>query len=67
MRHVALVGFLLVACAPADDAEGVCEPGADQTCNLDPEVSSLHGRCEDDGTCTCLDGFELDEASGLCR
>lgn len=49
-----------------DDVIAVCTPGADQTCNHDPRVSSLHGHCEDDGTCTCGEGFPKDPGSGRC-
>jgi hypothetical protein len=34
-----------------------CVPGMDQTCNNDPRISSIHGRCNPDSTCTCLPGF----------
>ncbi|MCU0665068.1 MAG: hypothetical protein MUC50_22435 [Myxococcota bacterium] len=44
----------------------VCEPGADQTCNDNPIISSLHGICEDDGPCTCTNGFEKNQETGRC-
>jgi hypothetical protein len=31
----------------------VCTPGADQTCNEDPTINSLRGKCLPDGTCAC--------------
>jgi hypothetical protein len=43
-----------------------CEPGRDQTCNDDPSVSSLWGRCEE-GQCVCNDGFAVNPDSGRCR
>ena len=53
-----LATLILVACPSADtDPEVVCTFGMDQTCNDDPEISSLHGQCEPDGTCTCFEGF----------
>jgi hypothetical protein len=55
----------VAACDPSPPP--VCTPGEDQTCNLDPAVSSLRGTCEEDGTCTCLDGFVLDETTGRCQ
>lgn len=49
--------------APVSDAPGAggpprgkrapCTFGADQTCNADPTVSSIHGRCTELGTCVC--------------
>lgn len=36
----------------------VCTPGADQTCNSDPTISSYAGHCEDSGICTCYAGHE---------
>jgi hypothetical protein len=44
----------------------VCEFGADQTCNDNPIISSLHGVCHKDGTCECHLGFAKTE-KGLCR
>ena len=43
-----------------------CEPGADWSCNLDPEMSSIAGTCNPDGTCTCAAGRTQDPASGRC-
>jgi hypothetical protein len=43
-----------------------CEPGHDQTCNDDPSISSLWGRCEA-GQCVCNDGFAVHPDSGRCR
>ena len=50
-----------------DGASAVCEPGADQTCNDDPAISSLHGRCLPNGTCECVDGIEKNAETGRCR
>ncbi len=46
--------------------KGVCTPGMDRTCNADSVASALWGHCEDNGTCTCRDGFVLD-AAGKCQ
>jgi hypothetical protein len=43
-----------------------CTLGADQTCNADPAVSALWGRCTELGVCECQDGFELNP-SGRCQ
>jgi hypothetical protein len=51
----------------AETAPAVCEPGADQTCNDDPTISSLHGECSSDGTCTCHEGIEKNPDTGRCR
>jgi hypothetical protein len=45
---------------------GVCTPGQDQTCNADPVVSSIHGYCQDDGSCLCIAGNSR-AASGKCN
>jgi hypothetical protein len=44
---------------------GTCTVGADQTCNDNPSISSLHGHCVDDGRCLCGSGLLL--ASGKCQ
>jgi hypothetical protein len=43
-----------------------CEPGVDQTCNDNPLISSLHGTCQDDGTCLCNSGFTPNPDTGRC-
>jgi hypothetical protein len=43
----------------------VCTPGMDQTCNADLSMSSFAGKCNDDGTCTCNEGFTKN-ADGKC-
>jgi hypothetical protein len=43
-----------------------CTLGQDQTCNADPSVSALWGRCLPTGTCECKPGFELSPA-GYCQ
>lgn len=66
---------VFVCACPADScfvpergcAVPACTPGADQTCNDDPSLSSLHGRCQFDHTCVCEDGFSLNVATGRCR
>ena len=36
-----------------------CTLGQDQTCNADPKVSALWGKCLETGVCECKPGFEL--------
>jgi hypothetical protein len=43
-----------------------CQPGMDQSCNDNPVISSLHGVCESDGTCTCKAGFAKNPDTGRC-
>lgn len=43
-----------------------CTPGADQTCNDNLAISSLHGRCNPDSTCTCDTAFAKNPATGKC-
>ena len=45
----------------------VCEPGMDQMCNDNPIISSLHGTCQEDGTCACHEGFPMNPETGRCR
>lgn len=42
-----------------------CQPGMDQSCNDNPLISSIHGKCEADGTCTCT-GFGKNPDTGRC-
>jgi hypothetical protein len=49
-----------------DGAGAVCTPGADQTCNDNPVVSSLWGHCEV-GVCFCKEGRSINPATGRCR
>ena len=44
-----------------------CTLGADQSCNEDPKVSALWGRCTELGVCECKPGFERSPTSDLCR
>jgi len=44
-----------------------CTPGADQSCNDNPAISSLHGICRADGTCECRAGYSLNTETGKCR
>lgn len=39
----------------------------DQSCNEDPAVSALWGRCTEMGVCECNTGFERSPTSDLCR
>jgi hypothetical protein len=53
--------------APGDTSNGRCTPGQDSTCNDNPAISSIHGRCLPDGSCTCLAGFPaVNQATGKC-
>jgi hypothetical protein len=49
-----------------DGALSVCSPGLDQTCNDSPVISSLHGHCENNGSCTCTAPFAKNPATGKC-
>lgn len=44
----------------------VCVPKMDQTCNYDPMISSLRGKCNDDSTCTCNPG-STKMVNGKCK
>lgn len=81
-RTFMLLSLALLACAdstevsePSDSSTSggdgalparVCEPGADQTCNDDPAISSLHGLCLPDGTCECAQGVGKNPDTGRC-
>ncbi len=43
-----------------------CTPGADQTCNDNPVVSSIWGSCQPDGTCACTSGHVVNPSTGRC-
>ncbi|HLK39737.1 MAG TPA: hypothetical protein VKU41_23435 [Polyangiaceae bacterium] len=45
----------------------VCTPGQDWTCNDDPAISSIHGMCLPNHSCTCTMGFALNPATGRCK
>jgi hypothetical protein len=54
---------------PAAESSGKrtpCTLGQDQTCNDNPAVSALWGRCTELGVCECKAGFEL-APWGRCR
>lgn len=51
---------------PATGKRAPCTLGADQTCNEDPSVSALWGKCTEQGTCVCNPGFVLGPG-GYCR
>jgi hypothetical protein len=36
---------------------GICVYGQDQTCNDSPIISSIRGRCNQDGSCSCPSGY----------
>ncbi|HEY0709368.1 MAG TPA: carbohydrate binding domain-containing protein, partial [Polyangia bacterium] len=44
----------------------VCTPGADQTCNDNPAISSLHGMCTPAGICVCQPAYAKNPATGKC-
>lgn len=44
----------------------VCVPGMDQTCNDDPKISSIKGKCNQNSTCTCNAGSKK-TPNGKCR
>lgn len=52
--------------APPAGKRAPCTLGQDQTCNGDPSVSALWGKCLPTGTCECNPGFELSPA-GYCQ
>ena len=52
---------------PPAPSGSVCTPGMDQTCNDNPVISSLHGTCNEDGTCTCKKGFAKNTKTGRCK
>ena len=54
-------------CPSAFLSQCACTPGRDSTCNDDPAISSLHGTCRPDGTCSCILGPGLNPATGRCR
>jgi hypothetical protein len=43
-----------------------CAFGADQSCNDNPALNSLHGTCNQDGTCTCHAPFGKSATTGRC-
>ncbi len=45
----------------------ICKFGQDQSCNDDLAISSIHGICNSDSTCQCLDGFVLNTETGKCK
>jgi hypothetical protein len=53
--------------SPTALPSAVCTPGADQTCNDDLTISSLHGRCNPDSTCTCGQSFAKSSSTGKCQ
>lgn len=44
-----------------------CDWGKDQTCNQDPWISSFKGKCNGDGTCTCVEGAKKVPNTGKCQ
>lgn len=44
-----------------------CTPGLDYMCNDNPLVSTLYGHCQQDGTCLCISGREINPDTGRCR
>jgi hypothetical protein len=81
LRSLLLLALCLAACsspaatpaqapeptaAPPTGKRAPCTLGQDQTCNGDPKVSALWGRCTESGVCECNAGFEL-HPSGYCQ
>lgn len=60
-------GFTFAAGSATAKPEQACTFGADQTCNDDPLISSVHGSCNQDGTCSCHPGFALNPQTGRCK
>jgi hypothetical protein len=52
--------------ASSEGKRAPCTLGADQTCNEDPSVSALWGRCTELGVCECQAGFAL-SPRGRCQ
>jgi hypothetical protein len=44
----------------------VCTPGANQTCNDNPAISSIWGTCIDGDTCVCNTGYVVNPSTGRC-
>jgi hypothetical protein len=59
-------GDCFEGCVNSADCAPVCTPGADQTCNDNPIVSSLHGHCTAAGICQCNPGVILNPNTGRC-
>jgi hypothetical protein len=60
--------------APSETSQPVAAPhgkrapcSSDQSCNENPAVSALWGRCTEMGICECNPGFERSPTSDLCR
>ena len=60
--------------SPHEPSEPVAAPhgkrapcASDQSCNENPAVSALWGRCTEMGICECNPGFERSPTSDLCR
>jgi len=45
----------------------VCAYGFDPSCNDSPIISSIHGRCQADGTCLCNSPWTMNPATGRCN
>lgn len=51
---------------PVLGPSAVCEPGFDQSCNGNLEVSAYQGRCLSNGDCWCLANQTRDPSTGKC-
>ena len=58
--------FCLAGCGNEEPPNPQCTFGQDQTCNDSPIISSIHGACNEDGTCTCNEGFDKNPETGKC-
>lgn len=55
-------------CCPAVFmSQCVCTPGQDWTCNDNPTISSIHGTCLPDHSCSCSMGSVWNPATGRCK
>jgi len=55
----------IAPCAADGGPAGVCMPGTDQSCNEDPTLNTILGKCRSDFTCDC-GANTLNPKTGLC-
>ena len=60
----AVISFLIFGCSDESDLN-ICQ--YDQDCNDNPSISALWGSCNEDGSCSCIDGMEINPVTGKCR
>ena len=61
-----LAVFALLSGCLVPDRIPRCTPGIDQTCDDLDTRSTIAGRCEADGTCTCVGGYQRSPVTGKC-